>query len=100
VYKVDFKTSLFVCDLAMPIPDGADPGELVVKEFAGGRYFLSELRGSYDFLEPAWSCLMAHLRMYRITQDTTRPSLEVYAEDPRSVAHENDILTQIFVPIH
>jgi effector-binding domain-containing protein len=43
---------------------------------------------------------MAHLRMYRIKQDTTRPSLEVYAEDPRSVAHDNDILTQIFVPIH
>jgi hypothetical protein len=54
-HKVDAKTSLFVCDLAMPIPDGADPGELVVKEFGGGRYFLTELRGSYDFLEPAWS---------------------------------------------
>jgi DNA gyrase inhibitor GyrI len=99
-YKVDTKTAAFVCDLAMPIPDGADTGELVVKNFAGGRYFLTELRGSYDFLEPAWSSLMAHLRMYRIKQDTGRPSLEVYAEDPRSVAHDNDILTQIFVPIH
>ncbi|WP_296805395.1 SRPBCC family protein [Thiocapsa sp.] len=99
-HKVDAKAGLFVCDLAMPIPDGADSGELLVKEFDGGRYFLTELRGSYDFLESAWHSLTAHLRMYRIKQDRTRPSLEVYAEDPRSVGHENEILTQIFVPIH
>ncbi|RKT44825.1 SRPBCC family protein [Thiocapsa rosea] len=99
-HKVDAKAGLFVCDLAMPIPDGAAPGELVVKEFPGGRYFLTELRGSYDFLESTWHSLMAHLRMCRIKQDPSRPSLEVYAEDPRSVGHENEILTQIFIPIH
>lgn len=98
-HKVDAKTAGFVCDLAMPIQGGTDPGPFAVKRLGGGRYFLTEVQGSYDFLDPAWHSLMSHLRMVRLRQDPNRPSLEVYENDPSRVAHSNELLTRIFVPI-
>lgn len=98
-HRVNAKATQFGCDLAMPAPDGADGGELALKRFAGGRYFLTEVQGSYDFLGAAWYSIMGHLRMYKLRQDSARPSLEVYVVDPNSAEDSNALLTRIYVPI-
>jgi DNA gyrase inhibitor GyrI len=98
-HRVNAKATRFSCDLAMPAPDGADSGGLTMKHFAGGRYFLTEVHGSYDFLGAAWYSVMGHLRMYRLKQDPKRPSLEIYSVDPSKTEHSNELLTRIYVPI-
>jgi DNA gyrase inhibitor GyrI len=98
-HRINARASQFSCDLAMPVPDGPRFAGLSVKRFAGGRCFLTEVQGSYDFLGAAWYSVMGHLRMYRLKQDSARPSLEVYAVDPAKVRHSNELLTRIFVPI-
>ncbi len=57
-----------------------------MSRFGGGRYYLAEVQGSYDFLSPAWYSIMGHLRMAKLTWDLKRPSLEVYAVDPTTAA--------------
>ena len=42
---------------------------------------------------------MSHLRMHKIKQDRSRPSLEVYDNDPDAVSHSTEILTRLYVPI-
>lgn len=98
-HRVNAKATRFSCDMAMPVPDGADAGGLTLKTFSGGRYFLTEVQGSYDFLGAAWYSIMGHLRMYKRKQDSTRPSLEVYAVDPSQAQNSNDLITRIYVPI-
>jgi len=98
-HRVNAKATRFTCDLAVPAPDDADPGDLMLKRFAGGRYFLTEVQGSYDFLGAAWYSVMAHVRMYKLRQDRARPSLEVYIVDPSKTKHSNELLTRIYVPI-
>ncbi len=98
-HKVDAKATHFEVDMALPAAAGTDPGEFTAKRLGGGRYFATELQGSYDFLEPVWYSVMAHLRMHKVRQDKSRPSLEVYVNDPTKVAHSNEILTRILVPI-
>jgi hypothetical protein len=42
---------------------------------------------------------MSHLRMYKLKQDSARPSLEVYENDPESVTHSNEIRTTLYIPL-
>ena len=98
-HKADPQRGQFECDMALPVPDGTDPGEFALRRLGGGRYYLAEVQGSYDFLAPAWYSIMGHLRMAKLTWDRKRPSLEVYAVDPSTAAGSNDILTRIYVPI-
>ena len=69
------------------------------KQLGEGRYFEVEVQGSYDFLELAWYSTMSHLRMLRMKKDASRPSLEVYENDPETVANSNDIRTTLCVPV-
>jgi DNA gyrase inhibitor GyrI len=98
-HKADPRRDQFECDMALPVPEGTDAGEFTVRQLGGGRYYLAEVQGSYDFLSPAWYSIMGHLRMAKLTWDRRRPSLEVYAVDPSAAADSNDILTRIYVPI-
>lgn len=98
-HKVNPKTMHFECDMALPVTEDVSPGGFALKTLGGGRCFSVEVQGSYSFLELAWYSTIAHLRMYKIKQDTSRPSLETYESDPGSVAHGNEILTQLDVPI-
>lgn len=98
-HQADPKRNRFACDIALPVPEGTDAGDFAVRRLGGGRYYLAEVQGSYDFLEPAWYSIMGHLRMVKQTWDRKRPSLEVYAVDPTTAAGDNDILTRIYVPI-
>jgi DNA gyrase inhibitor GyrI len=98
-HMADTKSGRFECDLALPVPDGTDAGDLALRRLGGGRYYLTEVQGSYDFLEAVWYSVMAHLRMVKLNWDRKRASLEVYAVDPSTVASHNDLVTRIYVPI-
>jgi effector-binding domain-containing protein len=98
-HRVDAQGTHFTCDLALPVAEGTDPGPFSLKRIGGGRYYATELMGSYEFLGPLWYSIMAHLRMHRIRQDRTRSSLEVYVIDPSRVSDSNALLTRILVPV-
>ena len=98
-HKVNAKVTRLSCDLALPVPAGTDPGPFALKRLGGGRYYGTELQGSYQFLGPAWSAVMAHLRMVRARRDRSRPSLEIYVKDPSQTSDSNEYLTRILVPI-
>lgn len=98
-YKVDTKSMYFECDMALPVAAETPAGEFERKELGGGRYFRVSVQGSYDFLESAWYSTMSHMRMYKLKQDKSRPTLEVYENDPRETRHSNDVRTTLYVPL-
>lgn len=98
-HKIDNQARRFACDLAVPVPEGTDPGPFTGKHLGGGRVYATEVAGSYDFLECTWYSVMAHLQMHRLRRDSRRPSLEVYVRDPGQVTDTNDLLTRLLVPI-
>ena len=98
-YKVDPKAMYFEGDMALPVRGDVDAGEFTRRTIADGRCFKVSLQGSYDFLELAWYSAMCHLRMRKLKLDKRRPTLEVYENDPQAVAHSNQILTSLYLPL-
>ena len=98
-HKADPKKMYFECDMAVPVSDQVPDGAFVRKTLGGGKYFKISLQGSYDFLEVTWYSAMAHMRMHKLKMDTSRPSFEVYQNDPATVAHTNEIQTSLYIPI-
>lgn len=98
-YKANPKTMHFDCDMAMPVDDRTPDGEFERKEIPGGNYYKVEHRGSYDFLGLAWYSAMSHLQMSKTKMDRSRPSFEFYENDPNEVAHSNEILTTLYIPV-
>ena len=97
--KVDLKTMHFDCDMAVPVADGTQSKELVVKQIPGGEFFQSSLQGNYEFLELAWYQAYSHLQMSKIKPKHNNASLEVYENDPNTVSHTNEIRTSILIPV-
>ncbi len=98
-HQVNLKTMRFRCDLALPVSDATPRGEFEKKQFPGGAYFKVTLQGSYGFLESTWHSAISHIRMLQQKRDRTRPSYEVYENDPAAVVHSNEILTSLYIPI-
>jgi DNA gyrase inhibitor GyrI len=86
-------------DAALPVPEGTAPGELGATDFAGGRYLVTEVQGSYDLMELGWHAAMGHLRMVKRQWDRGRPALEVYEQGPDEAAGDDDLLTRILIPL-
>lgn len=86
-------------DAALPVPEGADPGEFGYQHFAGGPHLVTEVQGSYDFMELGWHAAMGHLRMVKRQWDRTRPALEVYEHGPDEAAGDDELLTRILIPL-
>lgn len=97
--KVNVRKMFFELDMAMPVDPSLDAGGFVRKRLGGGRYYKVTQLGSYDFLKLTWYSAMAHLRMARIRVDRSRPSLEVYENDPTGVGHSNEIHTTLYIPV-
>ena len=55
------------------------------------------LQGGYNFFELAWYRAMYHVR--KLKPDKAHPSLQVYENDPAAVAHSNEILTSLYLPL-
>lgn len=98
-HKVDPKLMYFECDIAMPLPADAPDLGFDAKLLGGGRYFSVELKGSYEFLELAWHTAVCHLRMTKRKWTHKRDELEIYATDPSAVAHSNEVVTRILIPV-
>ena len=98
-HKVDIKKMWFQCDMAIPVADNFDTGKYPIKNLGGGKYFEVAVLGSYEFLELAWNAAMAHIFMAKLKLDHKRPSFEVYANDPATVAHSNEIKTLLYIPL-
>jgi len=98
-HKVNPKTMYFECDIAVPVGQDATEGDFVRKTLGAGKYFQVSVKGSYNFLELAWYSAMSHVRMLKLKMDKSRPSLEVYENDPETVAHTNEIHTTLYIPI-
>jgi hypothetical protein len=45
-HKADPKRDHFECDIALPVPDGTDPGEFAMRRLGGGRYYLPRCRAA------------------------------------------------------
>lgn len=98
-HKVDIQKMYFECDMAVPVEGEITEGEYQLKTLPGGKYFQVDVYGSYDFLELAWYSAMCHIEMTKKKYDKKRPSMEVYATDPASVAHSNELKTVLLIPI-
>ncbi|MCP3867795.1 MAG: GyrI-like domain-containing protein [Gammaproteobacteria bacterium] len=98
-HKADPKMMHFECDMAIPVEENTSPAGFIPKQLGGGRHFKVTVEGSYDFLELAWYSVISHLRMFKIKLDKTRPSIEVYENDPDLVSSRNEIRTTPYVLI-
>jgi effector-binding domain-containing protein len=78
---------------------GIADGDFDRKTFAGGKHFKVTLTGSCDFLELAWYAAVGHSRMLKLKIDKRRPMLEVYENDPNSVANSNELRTTLYLPL-
>jgi hypothetical protein len=97
--KTDLKALRFECDMALPVTEYCPSGPFAQKRLPGGPHFAVELSGSYAFLPLVWHSAMGHLRMRKLKVDRTRPCLEIYENDPRAVAHSNEIRTRLEIPL-
>jgi hypothetical protein len=86
-------------EVALPVPEGADPGELAHQHFAGGPHLVTEVQGSYEFMELGWHAAMGHLRMLKRQWDRGRPALEVYEQGPNEATGDDELLTRILIPL-
>ena len=98
-HMADPEAGRFRCDLAVPVPFDTESGELTLKHFAGGAFEVTEVQGSYDFMELAWHAAMGHLRMVKRQWDRSRPAMEIYATGPDTAASDDELLTRICVPV-
>lgn len=98
-HTVNPKALYFVCDMAIPIEPTIEAGNFQVKALGGGRFYKVSLTGGYQFLELAWYSALTHVRMLKLKYDRSRPSLEVYVNDPEQTATSNAIQTELYVPI-
>ncbi len=85
------------CDMAVPVTRTL-PSDTVL-HLTGGAYFKTELRGSYQFLGPAWNAAYGQAKMQKLKIDKKRPALEVYENHPDSVTCSNELLTFLYVPV-
>ena len=98
-HKVNTKKMYFVCDMAIPVNESVARGDYEMKRIHGGRYFKVTAQGAYRFLELAWYSAYAHISMYKIKLDKSRPALEVYENEANSVSTTNALITSIYIPI-
>ncbi len=98
-HKVNSDKMYFECDMAVPVTGEINQGPYSLKTCAAGRYFRTVLRGHYDYLPLVLYSAFAHLQMYKIRVDRSRPSIEIYENDPQDCASSNEWITGVYIPI-
>jgi len=97
--QFDPMASQFRAEVAIPVSDSTPQSNYTRREFQGGRYFRMTLHGEHRFIPLAWYALSCHCRMHKIKLDRTRPSLEIYHDEPDQVTDSNEITTALYIPI-
>jgi len=98
-HKVDQQQLQTECSMAIVVDSETRAGSMALKDMGGGRYYKVTLQGSYSFLGLAWYSANSHLRMHKVKRDGSRPSLEVYENDPGAVSDSNELLTTLYLPV-
>ena len=98
-HRFDSEDPHFRAEIAIPVGDNPPASNYQPRDFAGGRYFKMSLQGDLRFLPLGWHALSSHCRMHKIKQDSTRPALEIYHEDPGTAPDCNHLTTTLYLPI-
>lgn len=98
-YKVNSKTGDVVCDFALPVAGSGALGGYSLKTLPKQKYFQTNLKGNYHFLEMAWRQAFNHVKMKKLKRSIKKPCFEVYPNDPRKLKNTNNYLTEIYIPI-
>jgi effector-binding domain-containing protein len=96
-HKVSMRKQTTVCDFGFPV-SRIVAGETVLN-IAAGPCFQVRYQGSYEFLGSAWNAAIGQAKMQKLKLDTSRPSLEIYTNSPDQVAHSNELVTLLQIPI-
>jgi hypothetical protein len=89
----------FQAEIAVPISDNTPLSNYRQRSFNGGHYFKMTLHGDLRFLPLAWHALANHCRLHKIKTEPTRPTLEIYHQDPGDADDSNQQVTTLFLPI-
>jgi AraC family transcriptional regulator len=77
---------------------GFKGGEVKPVKLVGGRYAVTQHRGSYDSLGDAWAAFRRNVAAKDGMAADERPCFEVYINTPRNAAPP-DLLTELYLPI-
>ena len=89
-----------VCDITVPVKQApAALSNTKTVQLPGGKYFQTTLRGSYEFIGPAWNASWGHLRMVKLKHDKSRPMLETYHQSRNDTPNSNEWVTYLAIPV-
>ncbi len=89
----------YQAEVAIPVTEHTPQSNYTRRKFSGGRYFKMTLHGDHQFLPLAWYALSSHCRMHKIKLDKSRPSLEIYHNDPAKTADSNQLVSALYLAI-
>jgi len=95
----DWRQSHYRGEIAIPVTEPSAKSNYSNRLFKGGNYYKVEAIGDHDFLPLAWYAAFSHCRMHRIKLDKSRPSLEIYHNNPEAIGDSNMIETTLYVSV-
>ena len=95
----DWRQSHYRGEVAIPVNESSPKSNYASRLFKGGNYYKVEANGDHDFLPLAWYAAFSHCLMHKIKLDKSRPSLEIYHDNPESIGDSNKIKTTLYVPV-
>ena len=97
--RIDWQQTHYRGEIAVPIAESSPQSNYSTRHFEAGDYYRVEVMGDHDFLPLAWYAGFAHCRMNKIKLDKSRPSLEIYHNNPETMADSNRVKTVLYISI-
>ena len=98
-HRIDWRLSHYRGEIAIPVTESSAQSNYTNRQFNGGNYFKVEVLGDHDFLPLAWYAAFSHCRMHKIKLDKSRPSLEIYHDNPAAIDDSKTIKTILYVAV-
>lgn len=100
IYRhIDLRQSHYSGEIAIPVTTSSAQANYTPRHFNGGNYFKVEVLGDHEFLPLAWHATFSHCRMHKIKLDKSRPSLEIYENNPDVIEDSNTLKTILYVAV-
>jgi hypothetical protein len=97
--QIDWRQAHYRGEVAIPVTELSSQSNYSVRHFQGGDYFKVEVLGSHEFLPLAWYAGFTHCRLNKIKLDKSRPSLEIYHDNPETIEDSNRVKTVLYISI-
>jgi hypothetical protein len=97
--EIDWQQLHYRGEIAIPVTESSSESNYIIRQFGGGNYYKLMVQGDHQFLPLAWYAAFSHCRMHKIKLDKSRPSLEIYHDNPESIEDSNRIKTILYVSI-